>query len=291
MDRDPPSEAMKIGIEWHEQLAGYWCNTGWITEPRLKEIPKLLSRFMGVSARNVETEINTPLNRWPDAGWRGHVDLWQYRDGHLEILDYKTVGSVDRERSPEQLAIDPQLISYAFWVTKLLITDCQPYPPEKITLTHCYISRTGKAQTWCTSAEVSWDHVMQEWLKIVDTIELMERERFSEIAVDEPVRSEPLPQPMNTPPVIKTLYLDCMPMRGGAITLEEWLTPILQQIENANGKSWHLMEYRTGTGAVAAMSKSKESPDAMIVNTRSELWPIVSASVLPRYSHVVVAMR
>ena len=183
--REPETEAQRIGKEIHTQMEEYWLHD---MQPTHRLAVALMNglpfRPDSPEVRTFAVEMDTESGGFQLAGvpMRGFVDL-QVVDGdrNLVILDYKTTSDWKWAKGAEALRVDPQLNLYAAWAF-------YTYPHlQAVTVGHHVVNKKTAETRW-TPVVRTRDEVREYCAGIADT--LREMIAVSELAPDAVARNE-----------------------------------------------------------------------------------------------------
>jgi len=97
-------------------------------------------------------------------------------DGHgviPQIDDLKTTSDFRYCKTPDELAKDVQMVSYAKWALWRLFELKNQPPPNFVSLRHVYVRTRGKRVATARDVLVTPEHVETEWATILDTVRQM----------------------------------------------------------------------------------------------------------------------
>jgi len=89
-----------------------------------------------------------------------------------QIDDLKTTSDVRYCKTPEELAVDPQMVSYARWALMVMARKREP-EPAFVSLRHVYVRTRGKCVGLARDVLVTPEHVEAEWTKILARVRSM----------------------------------------------------------------------------------------------------------------------
>ncbi len=180
----PPSASMEKGTLIHAELEHY-MDTGEIRPSDYADFVKVGAPFLPVpKTPNIETEIEIRMptvEGGPE--WLGYIDLFDYSNDLVCILDHKTTSDFRYCKSPEELALNTQMISYAYWAMSR-----PDIKRDEVHVAHVYYRTRGKACARRADAFLKKEHVYAQWELILADVRLM-----MEWAAREPKKSDALP--------------------------------------------------------------------------------------------------
>lgn len=160
----PTTPAMLRGTAIHKEIE-HFLKTGEVRiDGEYIDIARAVSEALtGLGIVRDEPKIMAEqkfvLNVLDGVEWVGYVDIVDYRDSVIHIIDTKTRGDFKYNKSEAELANDLQLNSYAYWA----LTDARfkDHNQEMIRVSHLYALTQGVARTELVGVNISRDHVFE----------------------------------------------------------------------------------------------------------------------------------
>jgi hypothetical protein len=113
----------------------------------------------------VEQEIDMPTYAGGPS-WKGYIDRVEALPDKGIVLDYKTTSDFRYARTPGELLVSPQMVSYAKW-----LADTSDY--EEIWVKHLVLRMRGKAAAKLVEARITREQIETEWKKILIVVREM----------------------------------------------------------------------------------------------------------------------
>lgn len=166
----PKTPALQTGIDVHDWLEAYLKG---------EELPDIGEKLVNIAKAGIEylPEPGTvQVEEWVEdicgpLPFRGKVDFYSYEDGVLHIRDHKTTGRSANAKTEAELAINPQMLAYAYVLAKKL--DIQP---KVIKFSHIYyLTKSKIATSFRVDAEAQWADVEKNWKDFERVAKVMAR--------------------------------------------------------------------------------------------------------------------
>lgn len=173
-ERTPPSPSQAFGTVTHSRLEAYLLGHAWLTPPGVDQahldriLQAAIPHLPSPAARKFRVEGSIELPTY-DGGpiWRGFVDLWE-PDTHPPIVtDHKTTSNLRYAKTPQELAVNTQLVSYAKWAIGTIRTNV-------VRVKHLYLVTKGKAQAHPVHTDLTVDQINKGWGNILSTVKRMQ---------------------------------------------------------------------------------------------------------------------
>jgi CRISPR/Cas system-associated exonuclease Cas4 (RecB family) len=175
--------ALQIGIDVHDWLEAYLKG---------EELPDIDEKLVNIAKAGIEylPEPGTvQVEEWVEdicgpLPFRGKVDFYTCKDGILHISDHKTTSRSANAKTEAELALNPQMLAYAYVLARKL--DIQP---DKIKFSHIYyLTKSKIATSFRVDAEAEWADVEKNWKDFERVAKVMARlakaQRQEEITPD-----------------------------------------------------------------------------------------------------------
>jgi PD-(D/E)XK nuclease superfamily protein len=91
-----------------------------------------------------------------------------------QIDDLKTLSDFRYVKTPDELAKDPQMVSYAEWAIRQYEEENEP-PPDFVSIRHVYVRTRGKKISTERSRLMPPVEVREQWAKIIEKIRSMQK--------------------------------------------------------------------------------------------------------------------
>jgi CRISPR/Cas system-associated exonuclease Cas4 (RecB family) len=179
----PKTPALQTGIDVHDWLEAYLKG---------EELPDIDEKLVNIAKAGIEflPEPGTvQVEEWVEdicgpLPFRGKVDFYSCEDGVLHIRDHKTTSRSSNAKTEAELALDPQMLAYAYVLARKL--DIQP---SKVKFSHIYYLTKSKIPTsFRVNAEAEWKDVEKNWRDFERVAKVMSRlakaQRQEEITPD-----------------------------------------------------------------------------------------------------------
>lgn len=179
----PKTPALQMGIDVHDWLEAYLKG---------EEPPEIDEKLVNIAKAGIEflPEPGTvQVEEWVEdicgpLPFRGKVDFYSCEDGVLHIRDHKTTSRSSNAKTEAELALDPQMLAYAYVLARKL--DIQP---TKVKFSHIYYLTKSKIPTsFRVNAEAEWKDVEKNWRDFERVAKVMSRlakaQRQEEITPD-----------------------------------------------------------------------------------------------------------
>jgi CRISPR/Cas system-associated exonuclease Cas4 (RecB family) len=179
----PKTPALQTGIDVHDWLEAYLKG---------EELPDIDEKLVNIAKAGIEflPEPGTvQVEEWVEdicgpLPFRGKVDFYSCEDGVLHIRDHKTTSRSSNAKTEAELALDPQMLAYAYVLARKL--DIQP---TKVKFSHIYYLTKSKIPTsFRVNAEAEWKDVEKNWRDFERVAKVMSRlakaQRQEEITPD-----------------------------------------------------------------------------------------------------------
>jgi CRISPR/Cas system-associated exonuclease Cas4 (RecB family) len=179
----PKTPALQTGIDVHDWLEAYLKG---------EEPPEIDEKLVNIAKAGIEflPEPGTvQVEEWVEdicgpLPFRGKVDFYSCEDGVLHIRDHKTTSRSSNAKTEAELALDPQMLAYAYVLARKL--DIQP---SKVKFSHIYYLTKSKIPTsFRVNAEAEWKDVEKNWRDFERVAKVMSRlakaQRQEEITPD-----------------------------------------------------------------------------------------------------------
>lgn len=168
--RSPSTPSQELGTQIHQEIEDYFCKGEQPKDARaVAALATLPPREDGVVA-----EGKVRLNLQENVDFVGIVDLVDHRDPkHPKITDHKTTSSFRWMLTPHELALNPQMMSYAHFAMLA-------HPEaERVTVRHNYIQTRGNPGPRISEISVEPKHIEEQWQSTLRVVQEMEDCRFS----------------------------------------------------------------------------------------------------------------
>mgnify|MGYP003647655145 FL=1 len=166
----PKTPALQTGIDIHDWLECYLKGE----EPpdigeKLVNIAKAGLEYLPEPGTvNVEEWVEDICGPLP---FRGKVDFYTCEEGILHISDHKTTGRSSNAKTEAELAINPQMLAYAYVLARKM-----DVRPTKIKFSHIYyLTKSKIATSFRVDAEAQWSDVEKNWRDFERVAKVMSR--------------------------------------------------------------------------------------------------------------------
>ena len=166
----PKTPALQTGIDVHDWLEAYLKG---------EELPDIDEKLVNIAKAGIEylPEPGTvQVEEWVEdicgpLPFRGKVDFYTCKDGILHISDHKTTSRSANAKTEAELALNPQMLAYAYVLARKL--DIQP---DKIKFSHIYyLTKSKIATSFRVDAEAEWADVEKNWKDFERVAKVMAR--------------------------------------------------------------------------------------------------------------------
>jgi CRISPR/Cas system-associated exonuclease Cas4 (RecB family) len=166
----PKTPALQTGIDVHDWLEAYLKG---------EELPDIDEKLVNIAKAGIEylPEPGTvQVEEWVEdicgpLPFRGKVDFYSCEDGILHISDHKTTSRSANAKTEAELALNPQMLAYAYVLARKL--DIQP---KAIKFSHIYyLTKSKIATSFRVDAEAEWADVEKNWRDFERVAKVMQR--------------------------------------------------------------------------------------------------------------------
>lgn len=136
------------------------------------------ARIMGVLAEAVKHLPNPKVGGYRVEGrievptyaggpiWQGFIDLWEPNKHPPEVTDHKTTSNFRYAKTPQELAENVQMVSYAKWAFLNLNTNV-------VRVSHLYLLTRGKPKAHYVYVDMTPEMVDRQWQREITTVRRM----------------------------------------------------------------------------------------------------------------------
>lgn len=162
--------ALQMGIDVHDWLEAYLKG---------EEPPDIDEKLVNIAKAGIEylPEPGTvQVEEWVEdicgpLPFRGKVDFYTCEDGVLHISDHKTTSRSSNAKTEAELALNPQMLAYAYVLANKL-----NIKPTKIKFSHIYyLTKSKIATSFRVDAEAQWSDVEKNWRDFERVAKVMAR--------------------------------------------------------------------------------------------------------------------
>jgi CRISPR/Cas system-associated exonuclease Cas4 (RecB family) len=166
----PKTPALQTGIDVHDWLEAYLKG---------EELPDIGEKLVNIAKAGLEylPEPGTVnVEEWVEdvcgpLPFRGKVDFYTCEDGILHISDHKTTSRSSNAKTEAELALNPQMLAYAYVLARKL-----EIQPKTIKFSHIYyLTKSKIATSFRVDAEAKWSDVEKNWKDFERVAKVMAR--------------------------------------------------------------------------------------------------------------------
>ena len=166
----PKTPALQMGIDVHDWLEAYLKG---------EEPPDIDEKLVNIAKAGIEylPEPGTvQVEEWVEdvcgpLPFRGKVDFYTCEDGILHISDHKTTSRSSNAKTEAELALNPQMLAYAYVLAKKM-----EIQPKVIKFSHIYyLTKSKIATSFRVDAEAQWADVEKNWRDFERVAKVMSR--------------------------------------------------------------------------------------------------------------------
>jgi CRISPR/Cas system-associated exonuclease Cas4 (RecB family) len=154
----PPNGSFALGTAIHGQMEAF------VELGTLPAHPSALKAASDLPLRSphafVELKLTDPTISVAGVPFKGSIDWVEKKGGEVSIIDYKSTSGFSWNKSPDELARDVQLLTYATWAK-------QKWPDvEKVKVAHVYLLTKDGSGYRVVDTEVDWDVAANVWKSV-----------------------------------------------------------------------------------------------------------------------------
>lgn len=176
--RQPETEAMTRGTKIHAALEQYLKNQ--VIDEDYRQYIEAAEKFLPPSNYYLEQKIELPTFEGGPL-WTGYIDVLYESNNYPSVLDYKTISSFRYCKTPDELAHDTQVCSYAKWAMEESNRD-------KASVSHLYLlTKVKKTKANFIEIGITKAQAQEIWERDMETVKEMSKVVAALVPKDGPI--------------------------------------------------------------------------------------------------------